>query len=128
MPAATDTFNFSNIESIQHVQQWKQVDVCGVVAEVGQVENKNLKSGEQKAQRNVVLIDDSGYGISIGLWGLTCNRITEQHIHSVVVFKGVSVSDYSGKSLNFSDKESKISTEIVNERTSALKRWYSDLK
>ena len=82
----------------------------------------------QKKQRNVVLIDDSGCGINLGLWGEICDKVTETHIHSVLAVKGVSVSDFGGKSINVSDEKSQIYTALVNERSSALKRWYSDLK
>ena len=82
----------------------------------------------QKKQRNVVLIDDSGCGINLGLWGEICDKVTEANIHSVLAVKGVSVSDFGGKSINVSDEKSQIYTALVNERSSALKRWYSDLK
>ncbi len=45
MTIATQSFEFTDIKSIQDVPAWRQVDICGVVAEVGPVENKNLKSG-----------------------------------------------------------------------------------
>ena len=128
MPAAVETFNFKQIASIQDVPQWKSIDICGIVAEVGQVESKNLKSGQQKACRNVVLIDDSGYAINLGLWGITCDQITDKQIHSAVAVKNVTVSDFGGKSINVSDKDSKIYASLVNQQTTSLKRWYSDLQ
>ena len=69
MSIATESFEFTDIKSIQHLPQWRSIDICGIVAEVGPCENKNLKNGGQKKQRNVVLIDDSGCGINLGLWG-----------------------------------------------------------
>jgi hypothetical protein len=70
------------------------------------------------------LIDDSGYGITLGLWGAMCDRVTEDQIHSAVTVKGVSVSDYGGKSINASDEKTTLLTELVHERSTALNRWY----
>ncbi len=106
MSIARESFEFTDIKNIQHLPQWRSIDVCGIVAEVGPCENKNLKSGVQKKQRNVVIIDDSGCGINLGLWGDVCEKVNEKNIHTVLAVKGVQVSDFGGKSLNVSDEKS----------------------
>jgi hypothetical protein len=45
MSIAKESFEFTDIKSIQYLPQWRSIDVCGIVAEVGPCENKNLKSG-----------------------------------------------------------------------------------
>lgn len=57
-----------------------------------------------------------------------CDKVTEEHIHRVLAVKGVTVSDFGGKSINVSDDKSTLYPQLTNERSNALKRWYADLK
>lgn len=48
MSIVTESFEFTEIKTVEEMPAWRSIDIIGVVAEVGPCENKNLKSGVTK--------------------------------------------------------------------------------
>lgn len=94
----------------------KTLDICGVIAEVTDIETVNLRKGNQKIRKYVTLIDDSYCAVSLTLWASMCDRITEADLHKTIAVKGARVSEFGGKSLNAADDHSSLFPNLNHER------------
>jgi len=63
-------FCFITIDEINHLEQMRTIDTIGIITQVGQLTQINIKqTGTVKDRRNVVLADESGLCITVSLWG-----------------------------------------------------------
>lgn len=118
-------FEFVEIKDLQDEKANRTVDLCSLVAEVGESDTIKLKSGAEKQRRQVTLADDSNCAIGLTLWGTMCEKLTESDSGKIVAFKGVRVSDYLGKSLNAADDHASIFMTLKHDRVRKLSSWYS---
>jgi len=112
------------LKGIQDMVQQQAVDVIGVLVETGQIGNVPLKTGGQKARRNVQIGDESGLKIQLTLWGNLANQFDLQ-VGQVLAVKNAKVSDFGGKSLNSGDDSSLIYIAPDHARTHELQKWHA---
>jgi hypothetical protein len=49
--------------------QMKTIDVVGIISDLGEKEQVNLRSGQTKFRKYIQLVDDTEKCISLTLWG-----------------------------------------------------------
>jgi len=62
-------FDFTPIADISDVPAGRAADVVGVICQVGDTEDLNLKSGGTKARKQISIVDDTACSIQITIWG-----------------------------------------------------------
>ena len=109
---------------LSNVSPGTTIDVIGVLMEIGQVGNINLKTGESKQKREIKVADESNAMISVTLWGdvATAQNFTPGDIFAL---RGCRVSDYAGRSLNASSSPGDLIPNVKHPRAVAISQWYS---
>jgi replication factor A1 len=95
------SYTFVDIKNLQDTPVQSNVDICGVVKQVGEISSIATKRGDTVDKRNITLIDDSEAAIDITLWGDKAQKWEAQE-GSVVAMKSLKVGDYNGRSLSAS--------------------------
>ncbi|QLG73300.1 hypothetical protein HG535_0E03840 [Zygotorulaspora mrakii] len=115
-------FNFIKLNAIQNQEVNCSVDVLGIVQTVNPHFELTSKAGKKFDRRDISIIDDSGYSISVGLWNQQALEFNLPE-GSVVAFKGVRVTDFGGKSLSMGFTSTMVPNPEIPEGYS-LKGWY----
>ncbi|KAF9412568.1 Replication factor A protein 1 [Podila epigama] len=117
-------YNFVNLANLTNVNEKEAVDVIAVVKEIGEVTNNiSQKTGKPVIKRDLTLVDASGMSTRLTLWGSAAETFAAGSANPVIAFKGVTVSNYGGKSLNaFGGSTMKINPEM-NEAFE-LRGWF----
>ncbi|GLE10368.1 hypothetical protein PINS_up022469 [Pythium insidiosum] len=104
-PAPEDTqiqqmnYAFKKIALIESLPADSNVDVIGVVRQVGPVNELMSRAGKQLFKRDITLVDDSNVEIKCTLWNERAQEDCSSWTNNVVAIKGCRVSDYNGKSI-----------------------------
>lgn len=78
------------------------LDLIAVIIEVEPLSQIQVKAtGEMRDKRTITLSDDSGISIKGTIWGEEAAR-ADISVGTILACKNAKVSDYGGKSLNFS--------------------------
>lgn len=72
------------------------LDVLGMVVSVGEVRQINSKSGQMLDKREIQIVDDSGYCVTVALWGQKAKAFMDGQIEHVLAAKGVFVRCFQG--------------------------------
>ncbi|KAF9096941.1 Replication factor A protein 1 [Mortierella sp. AD031] len=117
-------YNFVKLGNLANIDEKETVDVIGIIKEVGELTNNiSQKTGRPLIKRDITLVDQTGYSTRVTLWGQQAETFRNLEGFPVIAFKGVTVSNFNGKSLNASGS----STYKINpEHTDAynLRAWY----
>ena len=72
--------------------------MIGVVLEIGIMTSIRTKLGESRDKMNLTIADESGFSISITVWGIEmCNSIQKlANAGDVVALKSCRINDYNG--------------------------------
>uniref|UniRef100_A0A915B679 Replication protein A 70 kDa DNA-binding subunit n=1 Tax=Parascaris univalens TaxID=6257 RepID=A0A915B679_PARUN len=101
-----------------------EVDVVGVVREVGEVKQLTGKMGEALVKRDIQIVDDSLRSVIATLWGERAKNFDVSSDMTILVFKRVLVRTYHG-SLSLSTTCSTILDVNADlPEVKALRRWY----
>lgn len=92
-------YNFKKIALIETLAADANVDVIGVVRNVGPVNEIMSKAGKQLFKRDISLVDDSNAEIKCTMWNERAQEDCSSWANNVVAIKGCRVSDYNGKSI-----------------------------
>ncbi|CAH2354558.1 replication factor A protein 1 [[Candida] railenensis] len=118
-------YNFVKLDQLQNIEPNSITDVIGVLQKVEPVFQITAKStGKPFDRRNVTIVDDSNFAISVGLWNQTAVDFSTPE-GSVVAFKGCKVSDFGGRSLSLTPGGSFITSPDTAEAFQ-LKGWYDN--
>ncbi|KAG0291122.1 Replication factor A protein 1 [Linnemannia gamsii] len=119
-------FDFTPLANLASLNEKEIVDVIAIVTEVGEfTENINQKTGRPMLKRNLTLIDPSGFTTQVTIWGNQAQTFELPAQNAVIAMKGVSVSNYGGKTLNaFGGSSWKINPEI--EEAFKLRGWFDN--
>ncbi|KAL4175607.1 hypothetical protein KRP22_000571 [Phytophthora ramorum] len=90
---------FKKIAEIENVPAEANVDVIGIVRDVGQVNEITSKAGKQLFKRDISLVDDSNAEIKCTLWNERAKEDCSNWMNQVVAIKGCRVSEYNGRSI-----------------------------
>lgn len=115
-------FNFMKLNTIQNQEANSTVDVVGIIQTVNPQFELTSKAGKKFDRRDIDIVDDSGYSVTVGLWNQQAVDFNLPE-GSVVAFKGVRVSDFGGKTLSMGFTSTMIPNPEVPEAYS-LKGWY----
>ena len=102
--------------------QSRNIDVIGVILDVGPSSSINLRDGKVKEKRSITIGDETNVCIGVTLWG----SVAEAHpyrVGQVIALKGCRVSEFNGKSLNASSHAEDIFMGLRHERAQELTRW-----
>lgn len=93
------SYAFKKIALIEALAADSNVDVIGVVKQVGPVNEIMSKAGKQLFKRDITLVDDSNAEIKCTMWNERAQEDCSSWSNNVVAIKGCRVSDYNGKSI-----------------------------
>ncbi|KAF9164155.1 Replication factor A protein 1 [Actinomortierella ambigua] len=117
-------FKFVELKDLAGIEEKETVDVIAIVKEVGELtETISQRTNKQVKRRELTLVDQSGVQTRLTLWGNQADTFTTPGENPVVAFKGVTVSNFGGKSLSaFGGSSMKLNPEIPE--AFHLKGWY----
>lgn len=115
-------FNFIKLDNIQSQENNSNVDVLGIIQTVNPHFELTSRAGKKFDRRDIQIVDDSGFAISVGLWNQQALDFNLPE-GSVVAIKGVRVSDFGGKSLSMGFNSTLIANPEIPEAYK-LKGWY----
>ncbi|KAG1705844.1 hypothetical protein DVH05_002409 [Phytophthora capsici] len=93
-------YAFKKIADIENVPADSNVDVIGVVRDVGQVNEIMSKAGKQLFKRDILLVDDSNAEIKCTMWNERAQEDCSGWQNQVLAIKGCRVSEYNGRSIS----------------------------
>ncbi|KAF8930521.1 Replication factor A protein 1 [Dissophora ornata] len=94
-------YDFVNLSSLADVNEKDIVDVVAIIRDIGEVtSNISQKTNRPVIKRDLSLADNTGFITRLTLWGNQAETFSASSPNPVIAFKGVSVSNYGGKSLN----------------------------
>ena len=103
------------------------MDVIGVVMEVNSTVQINMKDGQQRDKRTLLLTDESYKSISLTLWGEAFHALDFQ-TGQIIAFKNCRVSDFLGKSLSSSSNPKDCVADPNHKRWIELKKFIGSKK
>lgn len=117
------SFDFVKIGNLEQVEPNKNVDVIGVVQEVGECQTLiSKKTGKELFKSDVLIVDDTGVQVRLTLWGGQAqNAQRDIEVHKVVAFRRARVSDYGGVSLSGAQS---FHVEPAVSETEPLQQWW----
>ncbi|TYZ63719.1 hypothetical protein PybrP1_003688 [[Pythium] brassicae (nom. inval.)] len=93
-------YAFKKIAMIEELPADTNVDVIGVVRDVGPVSEIMSKAGKQLYKRDISLVDDSRAEIKCTMWNEQAREDCASWANNVVAIKGCRVSEYNGRSIS----------------------------
>lgn len=118
-------FNFTKLNQIQKAEANSIVDVVGVLREVRPAFQITSKAtGKPFDRRDVDIVDDSNFSITVGLWNATALDFNVSE-GTVIAFKGCKIQDFSGRSLTLTQTGSILPNPDTPEAYQ-LKGWYDN--
>eukprot|EP00823_Brevimastigomonas_motovehiculus_P004843 TRINITY_DN330_c0_g1_i1.p1 TRINITY_DN330_c0_g1~~TRINITY_DN330_c0_g1_i1.p1 ORF type:complete len:682 (+),score=187.89 TRINITY_DN330_c0_g1_i1:87-2132(+) len=120
-----DTFNFVRIADIAQLNPNDTIDVLGVVTNVAPISTIMTKKNKELDKRVISIIDDSGTGIDLTLWGDSAKKYNETELKNsdIVAVKAARINEFSGRSLS-SGFGSRLHVNPDIKESYALKSWY----
>lgn len=115
-------FSFVKLSAIENQEPNSNIDVLGVIKTVNPHFEMTSKAGKKFDRRDITIVDDSGYSISIGLWNQQAIDFNLPE-GSVVAVKGARVTDFGGKSLSMGFNSTLHANPEIPEAYS-IKGWY----
>ncbi|KAG0658611.1 Replication factor A protein 1 [Maudiozyma exigua] len=115
-------FDFVKLNTIENKEENSTVDVLGIIQTVNPHFELTSRAGKKFDRRDIVLVDDSNYSITVGLWNQLALDFNLPE-GSVVAIKGARVSDFGGKSLSMGFTSTLTPNPEVPEAYT-LKGWY----
>ncbi|QID77887.1 Replication factor A protein 1 [Saccharomyces pastorianus] len=115
-------FNFIKLDAIQNQEVNSNVDVLGIIQTINPHFELTSRAGKKFDRRDITIVDDSGFSISVGLWNQQALDFNLPE-GSVAAIKGVRVTDFGGKSLSMGFSSTLIPNPEIPEAY-ALKGWY----
>ncbi len=116
-------YKFVAIKDLESKEPNAIVDVCAVVKDFGSVNAFTSKAGKELIKRELTLVDMSALTVSCTMWGERAANLTETEPGIVIAFKGLKVSDFSGRSLT-TMQSSSMEMNPDLEEAMALRHWW----
>lgn len=124
-------FDFKSLDQLDGVEPKQTCDVIAIVQNVGDVSTIQTKAQKPFSKRDLTLVDQSGMTVKMTLWGKTAETYGTSSgfvgcgvdDNPVIAFKGVSVSDFGGRSLSMvSSATMTVNPDITDAHS--LRGWY----
>lgn len=121
----TINFSFVGLDQVGELEANSIIDVIGVLKTVNPAFQITAKStGKAFDRRNIVIVDQSGFEIELGLWNQTAVDFDTPE-GTVTAFKACKVQDFNGRSLSLTQT----GTMVANPDTTEcfkLKGWFDN--
>ncbi|KAH3688181.1 hypothetical protein WICPIJ_000823 [Wickerhamomyces pijperi] len=115
-------YDFVKLNKIQELESDSIIDIVGVIKEVNEPFQITSRAGKAYDRRDILVVDDSQFAISVGLWNNSALNFDIPE-GSVVAIKGCKVSDFNGKTLSLTSSAVITQNPEVNEAYT-IKGWY----
>lgn len=123
----TERYTFVPIGQLGECNKDQIIDIIGVAHDVSDLGSITVKStGKQLSKRDLTLVDKTGYGVRLTLWGKEAEDFADFKNRAVLAFKHVRVSDYNGRTLS-TLPTSTISTNPDIVEAHDLRGWYDSV-
>ncbi|OZC11633.1 BRCA2 repeat protein [Onchocerca flexuosa] len=120
-------FEFVRIHNLQNFID-SEIDVLGTVISVGEMKQLKSKTGEELQKREIQIVDDSSYYVTINLWGQKAKTFPNEQYKHVLAVKGLLVRCFQGTISLVSIASSKLLYDPHFPEADALQFWYSENK
>uniref|UniRef100_A0A0R3RPC1 Replication protein A 70 kDa DNA-binding subunit n=1 Tax=Elaeophora elaphi TaxID=1147741 RepID=A0A0R3RPC1_9BILA len=120
-------FEFVRIHNLQNFID-TEIDVLGAVISVGEMKQLKSKTGEELQKREIQIVDDSGYYVTINLWGQKAKIFSSEQYQHVLAAKGLLVRCFQGTISLVSTASSKLLRSPRFPEADTLQSWYSENK
>ncbi|KAK6183944.1 hypothetical protein SNE40_006506 [Patella caerulea] len=119
----TMTFDFVQISDLEKHQPNSMIDIIGVVSKCGDIGSVvGRQSQKEITKRDITLVDQSGVGVNLTLWGNDAQQFSGDG-NPVIAVKGARLSDYGGRSLSVLASSQMIMNPDIRE-SHFLRGWY----
>ncbi|CDR43335.1 CYFA0S11e04302g1_1 [Cyberlindnera fabianii] len=115
-------YDFVKLSKVQSLEADSIIDVVGVIKEVNPAFQITSKAGKSYDRRDITLVDDSQFAVSVGLWNKYAKEFDIPE-GTVVAIKGCKVSDFNGKTLSLTPGAS-VSANPDTPEAYTIKGWY----
>lgn len=118
-------YSFKKIVDLENTPTDLNVDVIGIVRDVGPVNELTSKAGKQLFKRDISLVDDSNAEIKCTLWNENAQKDCSGWLNQVLAIKGCRVSEYNGRSIGTVSSSSFNVNPMIPE-AGHLVTWFSN--
>ncbi|SCV00479.1 LANO_0F07074g1_1 [Lachancea nothofagi CBS 11611] len=115
-------FSFVKVNAVETLEPNSTVDILGIIQAVNPPFEITSKAGKKFDRRDIVLVDDSNYSVTVGLWGKQALDFNLPE-GSVLAIKGGRITDFNGKGMSIGFNSTMHPNPEVPEAY-ALKGWY----
>jgi len=117
------TLNVTPLQELPNINPSDLVDVIAVVKSTGDLATITTKATQKELQkRELYIIDNSNTQVTCTLWGKQAEEFDGSE-HPVILFKGVRVSDFGGRSLSLTMNSTMQINPDISEAHS-LRGWF----
>ncbi|KAK6101872.1 Replication factor-A C terminal domain family protein [Brugia pahangi] len=120
-------FEFVRIHNLQSFID-TEIDVLGTVIHIGEMKQLKSKTGEDLQKREIQIVDDSGYYVTVNLWGQKAKIFPSEQYQHVLAVKGLLVRCFQGTISLVSMTSTKLLHDPHFPEADALQSWYSKNK
>lgn len=116
-------FNFVPLNKVQDLETNSVIDCIGILKEVNNAFQITAKSsGRPFDRRDIVIVDDSNFAITVGLWNKAAVDFSLPE-GTVVALKGAKVQDFGGRGLSLTQSATIMANPDIPE-SYKLKGWF----
>ncbi|CAG9531562.1 unnamed protein product [Cercopithifilaria johnstoni] len=105
-----------------------EIDVLGTVIGIGEMKQLKSKTGDELQKRDIQIVDDSSYYVTISLWGQKAKIFPNEQYQHILAAKGLLVRNFQGTISLVSMTSSKLVHNPHFPEANALQFWYSENK
>lgn len=131
LPAGEDndikvqTFSFTKLNDVESKEVGSLIDVVGVVTSDQGLSSVTAKKDQRQIpKRDLQIVDETGTGIRVTLWGEEAKEERFTPDETVMAIKAAKIGDFSGRSLSVGFASTMmVNPDIPEART--IRQWYS---
>ncbi|KAI8800927.1 hypothetical protein BJ742DRAFT_49410 [Cladochytrium replicatum] len=117
-------YDFKKLSSLFEIEKDAQIDVIGVVKDVGDINEIVTRAQKPIKKRDLTIVDDSEFQVRLTLWGNQAESFDGTD-HPIVCVKGAKVGDYGGRSLSLLSSATMQTNPDISE-CHVLRGWWEN--
>jgi len=118
-----NNFKFVDISDLREHRKDEMIDMIGAVLEVGSLEDFTSKAGNRLQKRVIKVADASNVQVMVTLWGDQAAQWNHDVRGTVILFKGVKVSDFNDRSITVL-RSTKMEVEPHIPEADRVRNWF----
>uniref|UniRef100_A0A0N5AUI1 Replication protein A 70 kDa DNA-binding subunit n=1 Tax=Syphacia muris TaxID=451379 RepID=A0A0N5AUI1_9BILA len=119
-------FCFVKLKNVENFLD-HEIDLIGVIREISEIREIVNKNGEMIERRDLEIVDDTGYVITVLLWGERA-RTFKCSVSQIIAIKRAFVREYQGFISLTTTNSSKVVIDPDLAETRSLSHWYRNNK